>query len=108
MGCVGRSPTIAVPATGTWRMQNAQMAEKIRIIPVGRQALFREAVGVALEKEPDFEVVAEASNGLQAVALAEQTGAHMVLIHSDVAMEEAIHATRLITTHVPGCRVAIL
>ena len=51
----------------------AQEDRRIRILLADEQSLFREAVRSVLEAEPDFDVVGEARDGLQAVAEAERS-----------------------------------
>ena len=43
---------------------------KLRVLLADEQSLFREAVKVVLSAEDDFEVVAEARDGIQAVSIA--------------------------------------
>ncbi len=46
------------------------MAEPIRVLVVDDHALFRRGLQMVLEQEPDIEVVAEASDGSEAVTRA--------------------------------------
>jgi len=83
-------------------------SKEIRILLADEQALFREAVKVVLGGEPDLEVVAEARDGLQAVAEAERTGANVALLDANLPNCDGIHATALIKKRVPDCRVLVL
>ncbi|HTI43353.1 MAG TPA: response regulator, partial [Vicinamibacterales bacterium] len=50
-------------------MANALLPPTVRIVLADDHQLFREAVRVLLDDEPDFEVVGEAGSGEEAVAL---------------------------------------
>ncbi len=72
------------------------MGRKIRILLCDDQRLFREGLRTILETEPDFEVVGEAANGDEAVALTDRL--HPDLIVLDVRMPgmDGVEATRRI------------
>ncbi len=80
----------------------------IRVLLADDHALVRHGLKMILDAEPDFEVVAEASDGLQAVAagLSEDIGLAVL----DVAMPRltGIQAARQLTEHRPDVRVLIL
>lgn len=81
---------------------------RIRILLADEQSLFREAVRSALDGEPDFEVVSEARDGLQAVAEAERTQPDVVFLDAELPNCDGIRATELIRERVPASRVIIL
>jgi DNA-binding NarL/FixJ family response regulator len=81
---------------------------KLRILVADEQSLFREAVRVVLESQPDMEVVAEARDGLQAVAAVEQERPDVALLDSDLPNCDGLRATALIKERVPECRVLVL
>ncbi|HTH49379.1 MAG TPA: response regulator transcription factor [Candidatus Limnocylindria bacterium] len=72
------------------------------------QQIVREGLRVMLDLEPDFEVVAEAQDGRQAVALAIRHEPAVVLM--DIAMPQlnGLEATRQICRALPGTRVIML
>lgn len=72
------------------------------------QALFREAVRVVLESQPDFAVVEEAANGLLAVACAERVRPDVALVDADLPKSDGLSAPALIRERVPECRVLVL
>jgi DNA-binding NarL/FixJ family response regulator len=80
----------------------------VRIVLAHEQSLFREAVRVVLENEPDLDVVAETRDGLQAVAEAERTLADVALLDADLPNCDGVRATGLIRERVPGCRVLLM
>ncbi|WP_431969007.1 response regulator [Actinacidiphila sp. bgisy160] len=70
----------------------------IRVLLADDQALLRGAFRVLVESEPDMEVVGEASDGAEAVALARDTGADVVLMDIRMPGADGLAATREITS----------
>ena len=56
----------------------------IRILLIDDHTLFRSGVKALLQRQPDFEVVGEASDGLEGVKLVEQVEADVVLLDVDM------------------------
>lgn len=81
---------------------------KVTILLADGHSLFREAVRAVLESESDFKVVAEAGDGLHAVAEAERTCPSIALIDADLPNCTGIKATALIAERVPDCRIVVL
>ena len=81
---------------------------RLRILIADEQSLFREAVRVVLQSQPDFEVVAEARDGLQAVAVAEESTPDVALLDINLPNCDGIRATSLIKEHAPDCKVLVL
>jgi DNA-binding NarL/FixJ family response regulator len=82
--------------------------EELRILLADGQALFREAVRVVLDSQPEFTVVEEAADGVLAVACAERVRPHVALIDADLPKRNGLATAALIGRRVPGCRVLIL
>ena len=80
----------------------------IRVLLADGQSLFREAVRVVLEAQPDLDVVGEAADGMQAVAEAERTEPDVALIDAHLPNADGIRATAMIAERVPGCRILVL
>jgi len=80
----------------------------LRILLADEQSLFREAVRVVLQAQPDVEVVAEARDGLQAVAEAVQTSPDVALLDINLPNCDGVRATYLIKERLPDCRVLVL
>ena len=74
------------------------MPKPIRVLLADDHQIMRDGLRTLLEKQPDIEVVGEASDGRTAVSLAEQLSADVVVI--DVTMPElnGIEATRMIVS----------
>jgi DNA-binding NarL/FixJ family response regulator len=81
---------------------------KIRLLLADDHALVRQGFRLILSAEPDFEVVAEAGNGREAVECAERCKPDVAVI--DVSMPElnGIEATRRIAEVSPRTRVLAL
>lgn len=69
----------------------------IRIVIADDEPLVRAGIAMLLRAETDFEVLAEAFNGEQAVALAHAHHPDLVLMDARMPMLDGIAATRLIT-----------
>jgi len=68
----------------------------VRLLIVDDQAVFRRGFRALLQDEPDIEVVGEAEDGAQAVALARQRRATVVLMDIRMPRMDGLEATRLL------------
>ncbi|MGW7265463.1 response regulator [Streptomyces sp. NPDC054842] len=73
----------------------------IRVLLADDQALLRSAFRVLVDSEPDMEVVGEASDGAEAVRLAREERADVVLMDIRMPGTDGLAATRLISAD-PG------
>ncbi len=80
----------------------------IRVLIVDDHALIRRVVREIIEKEEDMEVVAEATNGLEAEALAAQLLPDIVLMDLDMPDCDGFEATGRVLASSPQSRVVIL
>ncbi|GHI08297.1 LuxR family transcriptional regulator [Streptomyces cellostaticus] len=69
----------------------------IRVLLADDQALLRSAFRVLVDSEPDMEVVGEASDGAEAVRLAKERSADVVLMDIRMPGTDGLAATRLIS-----------
>ncbi|MER7930654.1 MULTISPECIES: response regulator transcription factor [unclassified Streptomyces] len=69
----------------------------IRVLLADDQALLRSAFRVLVDSEPDMEVVGEASDGAQAVRLAKEKRADVVLMDIRMPGTDGLAATRMIS-----------
>jgi DNA-binding NarL/FixJ family response regulator len=82
----------------------------IRVLLADDQALIRSGIRSLLDAEDDIEVVGEAVNGRQAVALATEYRPDIALVDIQMPVLDGIEATRLIVAdeRLAGVRVVIL
>ncbi|MER7484776.1 response regulator transcription factor [Streptomyces sp. NPDC126497] len=82
----------------------------IRVLLADDQALLRSAFRVLVDSEPDMEVVGEASDGAEAVRLARERRADVVLMDIRMPGTDGLAATRMIGAdpELAGVRVVIL
>ena len=80
----------------------------IRILLTDDQALFREGVRTLLSLERDFEVVAEAANGEEAVEAARMLKPDLVLMDLRMPITSGVEATRRVREVSPTSRVLVL
>ena len=80
-------------------------ADKIRVLLADDHEVMREGLAALLKEQPDVEIVAEASDGPTAVALAGQTRPDVIIMDVSMPGMSGVEATRLITAQWPGVRV---
>lgn len=82
----------------------------IRVAVVDDQALVRSGFSVLVRSDPDLEVVGEAADGAEAVALAVRERPDVILMDVRMPEVDGIEATRRITAdeRTAGCKVLIL
>ena len=79
-----------------------------RILLVDDQVLYREAVRSLIERWPEFEVVAEASDGVEAVELACALKPDLILLDVRMPKMDGVEAARRIIRHVPDAKIVML
>ncbi|GHH68498.1 DNA-binding response regulator [Streptosporangium violaceochromogenes] len=86
----------------------ARRGDPIRVLIVDDHALIRRSLEMALTAEADIEVVGEASDGQEAVELADRLTPDVVLMDVRMPRRSGIEATREIKTSVPSTRIIML
>jgi NarL family two-component system response regulator LiaR len=82
--------------------------DRIRILLADGQHLVRQGIRQLLEREADFEVIAEADNGLEALRLARELKPDVVIMEAHMARLDSVEATRRVKTELPETAVIIL
>ena len=81
---------------------------RIKILLVDDQPLFREGLRTLLSVHLDFEVVGEAGNGEEAIKLAHSFHPLVVLMDLQMPVLDGVAATRRLHEEQPDCRVIVL
>lgn len=92
------------PTTATERPESSQ----IRVMLADDHPLLRQALREVLEKQPDIEVIAEASDGEEAVRLASELAPDVVIMDISMPNVNGLEATRQIKARYPAIAVLVL
>jgi NarL family two-component system response regulator LiaR len=84
------------------------MPEPIRVLIADDHAVLREGLRSFLELQEGIEIVGDAADGAEAVALAEQLRPAVVLMDLVMPKLDGVEAMRELNQRVPGTRVIIL
>jgi DNA-binding NarL/FixJ family response regulator len=80
----------------------------IKILLVDDQSLFREGLRTLLSVRPDFDVVAEAGNGEEALRYVAQYRPNVVLMDLRMPVMDGVTTTRRLHEMYPECKVIVL
>jgi DNA-binding NarL/FixJ family response regulator len=89
-------------------LEEVPAAAKVRVLIAEDQALVRRGTSVLLSLEPDMEVVGQACDGVEAIAMAAQLRPDVVLMDLHMPRLGGVAATREITKSLPGTQVLVL
>ena len=81
------------------------MPHPSRILVVEDYEPFRRFVCALVQTRPDWQVIAVASDGLQAVQKAEELKPDLILLDIGLPVLNGLEAAKRISTRAPGCRV---
>lgn len=83
-------------------------AKPISVLLADDHTLFRSGIRLLLQRYPEFNIVGEASDGLEAVKRAKQLRPDVVLLDLNMPGLTGIEAVELITQDMPGTAVILL
>jgi DNA-binding NarL/FixJ family response regulator len=81
---------------------------KIRVVLVDDVPELRLLVRVTLEEDPGIEVVGEAANGRDGIAVVEKTNPDLILLDLSMPDMDGLEAIPLMRAHAPRARVVVL
>jgi DNA-binding NarL/FixJ family response regulator len=84
------------------------MANKLKVLLVDDHALVRRGFRRMLEDEPSFEIVGEASNGLEAIERANELHPHVIVMDCALPQVNGIEASRRILQKQPNISILML
>lgn len=82
--------------------------KKIRVLLADDHQLFREGLATILNNQPDFEVVGEAGDGLEALIKARQLVPNLILMDVTMPGSDGLEATQHIKKELPGVTIVML
>jgi DNA-binding NarL/FixJ family response regulator len=94
-----------LPTNGAYMSREA---EKTKIVIADDHHMVRQSIWQLLEHEPDFDVVGETDNGLEAVKLAHELMPHVIVIEARLPELSSAVTTRRIKTELPNNAIFIL
>jgi DNA-binding NarL/FixJ family response regulator len=80
----------------------------LRILLADDHTVVRQGLRRVLEEHPEWQVVAEASDGREAVRLAEEHTPDVAILDIAMPLLNGVEVTRQIVRHIPGVRVLVL
>lgn len=80
----------------------------IRILLVDDQSLIRESLRLLLDLQMDFEIVGEAGNGQQALAMVDKLKPEIILMDIRMPGMDGVEATKIIKNRFPDATVLVL
>ena len=80
----------------------------IRILLIDDHTLFRSGMKLLLNRQADFEVVAEAADGIEGLKRARELRPDIILLDLNMPGLSGLEALQILTQDLPGCAVIIL
>jgi DNA-binding NarL/FixJ family response regulator len=93
---------VSVPRT------ESERSGPIRILLVDDQPLFRRAIATLIGEQPDFQVIGEAENGLEAVEKAHELNPDLLVMDVEMPVMNGVEAVRLVRDQMPAIKVVML
>jgi DNA-binding NarL/FixJ family response regulator len=89
-------------------MNGSNGARPVRVLIADGHSLFREALATALSMHADVEVVAEAGDGVEAVAAASRSQPDVAVLAADLSRYDGVRAAAMIRERLRACRIVVL
>ena len=83
-------------------------AQPTRVLLVDDQPLFRRAIATLIAEQPDFVVVGEATNGVEALERARALQPDLVVMDIEMPIMNGVEAVRLLRDELPLVKVVVL
>jgi len=80
----------------------------IRILLIDDHTLFRSGLRLLLQRQPDFEIVAEAADGVEGIKRAKELEPDVILLDLNLPGLSGLETLQLLTQDLPSCAVIIL
>ena len=94
--------TVASSQTGT------SGSGPIRILLVDDQPLFRRAIATLIGEQPEFTVVGEAANGLEAIEGAHALSPDLIVMDVEMPVMNGVEAVRILRDQLPSIKIIVL
>ncbi|MEQ1873399.1 MAG: response regulator transcription factor [Ilumatobacteraceae bacterium] len=89
-------------------MEVPLMEQVVRVLVVDDQAPFRAAARAVIARVQDFELIAEATSGEEAVAMVNELEPAVVLMDINMGLLDGLEATKIITDGHPNTMVILV
>jgi PAS domain S-box-containing protein len=93
------------PASPNVSEESVASASPIRVLLADDQKILREGLSALLRDHPDLEIVGEAADGAEAVALAHSVSPHVVVMDASMPRLNGVEATRRLRAELPQIQV---
>jgi two-component system nitrate/nitrite response regulator NarL len=98
------------PSSSTQRVErnSNDMSDKIRLLLVDDHPVVRKGIGSCLARQPELEIIGEASDGVEAVKKARELMPDIILMDIDMPQMSGLAVTELLRKEMPKIKVLIL
>jgi DNA-binding NarL/FixJ family response regulator len=80
----------------------------IRILLVDDQPLFRRAIATLIGEQPEFTVVGEAADGLEAIEKAHALSPDLIVMDVEMPVMNGVEAVRILRDQLPSIKIVVL
>ena len=89
-------------------MGSGQPRDPVRVLLVDDQPLFRRAIAALVAEQPDFSVVGEAADGLEAIEKSRSLAPDVVVMDIEMPVMDGVEAVRVLRSELPDIKVVVL